>query len=98
MDYSLELVKLEELEKRLNSLSKTIKSESAEIVSLSEYVSLIYEMVKLLRLNVDAIFQADESFYNYVLTYNITAKTLGSGAVESDRIYFMCKPNVTLFR
>lgn len=97
MNYGLELVKLEELEKRLNSLSKKIKSESSEIVSLSEYVSLIYEMVKLLRLNVDAIFQADESFYNYVLTYNITAKTLGAGAVESDRIYFMCKPNVKLF-
>ncbi len=96
MDNSLEIVKLEELEKRLNSLSKTIKSGNSEIVSLSEYVSMIYEMVKLLRLNVDAIFHTDESFYNYVLKYNISAKTLGAGTVESDRIYFMCTPNVKL--
>ena len=97
MGYTRELIKLEELEKRLNSLNKSVKDNNNQIISMSDYISCLNEIINMLKINLDTLFQLDENYISYMASYSAPTMYKGTGSIRPERIYFLCKPGIKTF-
>ena len=83
--FSQQQIKIEELEKRLNSLSKKLKIESNEIDAINANLTTTSQKINALSTELDT-----QDFDSW-LTYT---KRWGINNVRHDRIFFTCKPYV----
>ena len=97
MDNTIQTIKIEELEKRLNALNKNIKNDETNLILLSDHISNLAEVISLLRMNVDALFKLSPYFFNYGDIFNFKYKRWGVGSVRPDRIFFVCTPGVKTY-
>lgn len=97
MDNIIQTIKLEEIEKRLNSLNKSLKSEESNIVLLSDYISNLKDIIGMLRMNIETLFGLDPNFFSYCDTFDINSKRWGVGSVRTDRIFFVCTPGIKTY-
>ena len=94
METNQQIVKIEELEKRLNSVNKSLKTQGLELISINDYFNSINTMLKIFNHKLDSIFFSHGNNFNYKATYGLPFKVLGTGSVRPPRIYFVCNPNV----